>query len=235
MSNPYHFGESQYLRKIEFDFEGLPPYIVQKAIIWKFEDSSLRTVDDYNGWKAGLLEFYRTIPDNFVIPALTKGIEFGKKAYQYHLDNECSDKSKCSKNESWSRRIAMAEQLLSQLNDSLKETTNVEIATTTAQETKNPDFTTARQVLAVHYLLEYCKVRNVDNTVKARFIQFLTGKETGASHIKNTTIYKRVAKPLGNDNKTLNADLNFIRTYFESLGLSEIAKMITNEISKSDI
>ena len=86
----------------------------------------------------------------------------------------------------------------------------------------------------MHYLFEYCQVKGVDNTAKARFIQFLTGKETGAKRIKNTTIYKKVAKPLSTNDKTLNADLSYVRGHFEDLGLNEIAKMITNEISKSN-
>ena len=42
----------------------------------------------------------------------------------------------------------------------------------------NKESTTARQVLVIHLLLEYCKVKRteVDNSEIARFIQFLTGK-----------------------------------------------------------
>ena len=98
---------------------------------------------------------------------------------------------------------------------------------------RNKEFTIARQVLAIHYLLEYSKIKNIDNSVKARFIQFLTGREPGASDIKNTTIYKKVRNPLSKDDKTLAKDLNYIRKHFEDLGLTEIAKMITNEISKN--
>ncbi|RYD54579.1 MAG: hypothetical protein EOP56_18820, partial [Sphingobacteriales bacterium] len=90
-------------------------------------------------------------------------------------------------------------------------------------EQKNKDFTTARQVLAIHYLFDYCNVANVDNTAKARFTQFLTGKETGAKTIKNTTIYKKFRNPFSSDNRTLMDDLKFIRVYFEELGLNEIA------------
>lgn len=107
----------------------------------------------------------------------------------------------------------------------------VDIDVQTEPSVKNGHFTTARQVLAIHYLLEYRQVRNIDNTAKARFVQFLTGKETGAKDIRNTTIYKKVSKPLSRDNNTLAQDLTFVRKYFEDLGLSEVARMITNEIS----
>jgi hypothetical protein len=90
----------------------------------------------------------------------------------------------------------------------------------------NPDFTTARQVLAMHFLLDFCKIQGVDKTQIARFIEFLTGK---SYH----NIYRNVKNPYatkkGNFRKE---DLQFIRPYFENLGLSEIVKMINNELDK---
>jgi hypothetical protein len=200
---------------------------VQKGIIWRFERVSLKD-DEYDSWKADWLKFLGTIPEQYIIRTVVKGIEFAKKAYEYHLQNECADKQKCIYNESWERRIAIAELVKNKL---IAETQPKEEP---EEKTTNPEFTTARQVMAMHYLFEYCQVKNVDNTSKARFIQFLTGKEAGASMIKNTTIYKKVAKPFSTDNKTLNTDLQYIRKHFEDLGLNEIAKMITNEISKSE-
>ncbi len=226
-----NFPESQYLSKIEIDFGDLPRYVIQKAIIWRFEKQHFYKDTEYNTWQADWAKFLQTIPENYIVKAIEKGIEFGKKVYEYHLEKECSNKGRCSYNESWERRIAIAEHLFNQIKKSAeeKEQEPEEIK----DEVNNAEFTTARQVLAVHYLLEYCKVKNVDKTVKARFIQFLTGKETGAKKIQNTTIYKKVSNPFSLDNSTLNADLQFIRKYFEDLGLNEIAKMITNEISKS--
>jgi hypothetical protein len=96
-------------------------------------------------------------------------------------------------------------------------------------EQKNPEFTTARQVLAMHYLFEYCQVRGVDQSKKAEFIEFLTGK-----NYKN--IYDTVRNPLAT--KTGNfkkGDLQYIRTFFENLGLSEIVKAIGNELDKPDV
>lgn len=93
----------------------------------------------------------------------------------------------------------------------------------TPENEKNKEFTTTRQVLAIHYLLKYCQVKNVDNTEKARFIQFLTGKSYD-------NIYKKVQSPLNGSDKHIAEDLKYIRTYFERLGLKEIVKMVSNEI-----
>lgn len=97
------------------------------------------------------------------------------------------------------------------------------------ESVKNPDFTTARQVLAVHYLLEYCQVRGIDQTKKADFIEFLTGKNR-----KN--IYDLVRDPLTKKrSKDLRkGDLQYIRTFFENLGLSETVKAIGNELDKPE-
>lgn len=91
---------------------------------------------------------------------------------------------------------------------------------------KNKEFTTARQVLAVHYLLKYCQVKNIDDTEKARFIYFLTGKNFD-------NIYKKVQSPLSGANKYVAEDLKFVRGYFERLGMKEIVKMINNELYQS--
>jgi hypothetical protein len=88
---------------------------------------------------------------------------------------------------------------------------------------KNREFTTARQVLAIHYLLKYCQVKNDDDKEKARFVHFLTGKNLD-------NIYKKVQSPLGGANKYVAEDLKYVRGHFERLGLKEIVKMISNEI-----
>jgi hypothetical protein len=87
----------------------------------------------------------------------------------------------------------------------------------------NKEFTTARQVLAVHFLLEYAQVRNVDKSEIARFIQFLTGKNYD-------NIYKKVLNPYSHNNKIFKQDLKFVREFFEKLKLQELVKMINNEI-----
>lgn len=94
--------------------------------------------------------------------------------------------------------------------------------------TRHAEFTTARQVLAIHYILEYCKVIKGNNADVARFIEFLTGK-----NYKN--IYTRVCNPLGSRDKELNQDLRYVRDFFEKLGLTEIVKMINNEINSGSL
>lgn len=88
------------------------------------------------------------------------------------------------------------------------------------------EFTNARQVLAMHYIFQFLKVENVDRTAKARFIRFFTGKDE-----KN--IYDALANPLASKAKNFRRkDLQFIRSYFENLGLDAIVKMIDNELDK---
>ena len=92
---------------------------------------------------------------------------------------------------------------------------------------KSKEFTTARQVLAVHYLLKYANVKNVDKTEITRFIHFLTGK-----NFEN--IYKKLQNPFKLNDKSLKEDLRFIQDYFERLGMIEIVKMINNELNNNN-
>ncbi len=88
---------------------------------------------------------------------------------------------------------------------------------------KNKDFTTSRQVLAIHFLMKYIHVRDTDKSEIARFVQFLTGKNYD-------NIYKKVLSPYSHNNKTFKQDLRFVREYFEKLNLQELVRMINNEI-----
>lgn len=91
-----------------------------------------------------------------------------------------------------------------------------------------PENTTARQVLALHYLLQHSHVHSIDQTAKARFIQFLTGK-----NYKN--IYDLVRSPLATQTgKFRRDDLQFIRPFFEDLGLVDIVEMINKELEKGE-
>lgn len=96
------------------------------------------------------------------------------------------------------------------------------------------DFTIARQVLAISYLLEEIGISNAntDRTEIARFIQFLTGKQTNASNIKNTDIYKRLGSPLNHSDSRTISDLRFIREYFEKLGSQRIVDKINKTFNK---
>ena len=102
---------------------------------------------------------------------------------------------------------------------------NSEIVITNEEHKKEiEEFTMARQVLAVHYLMKYCQVKDVDKTAIARFIYFLTSKHYG-------NIYKLVRNPLKGTLPKNNDDLKFIRKYFEELEMEEVVKMINNEMS----
>lgn len=100
----------------------------------------------------------------------------------------------------------------------------------------NKDFTTARQVLAITYLLEELNInRNSTSLTEiANFIQFLTGKETGVAKINDTTIYKRVKQPFSKTDKAAENDLQYIRTYFEKLGLQSIVSKLNKEIGSKE-
>jgi len=90
------------------------------------------------------------------------------------------------------------------------------------------DFTTARQVLAIHFILEQLQVRSneVDRKAKAELSQFLTGK-----NYKN--IYDAFQNPFTTKQKNFRFDdLQYIRPFFEKLGLSEIVKAINNQLDK---
>lgn len=97
-------------------------------------------------------------------------------------------------------------------------------------QSKDKDFTTKRQVMAMYYLLNELdkNTNSIDRTVKARFIHFLTGKN-------ESNIYKTLADPLkGLENKTnkksIFKDLEFIKEHFDNLGLNSISQKITNDM-----
>jgi len=88
-------------------------------------------------------------------------------------------------------------------------------------------FTRERQTAAMLYIFTLLKVEGVDQTKKARFIEFVTGKNY-------QNIYKQVISPMTEKriSKARKADLQFIRPFFDNLGLREIVKMIDNELDK---
>jgi hypothetical protein len=86
------------------------------------------------------------------------------------------------------------------------------------------DHTTARQVIAIRFLLQYAKIDVKNDKAAERFIHFLTGKS-------KDNIYKawRVASNKELDTNRIE-DLQFIRKFFEELRAGEIVKMVNNEI-----
>ncbi|HYE71999.1 MAG TPA: hypothetical protein VEF04_01660 [Blastocatellia bacterium] len=88
----------------------------------------------------------------------------------------------------------------------------------------NSEFTTARQVWAIHFLLEASGLSRdrVEKTEVARFIEFLTGKNFD-------NIYKRVRNLHSVSEESSQKDLDFVREYFNKLGLTSIVKKIDQE------
>ena len=105
-------------------------------------------------------------------------------------------------------------------------TENVQIV----EPTKNKDFTTKRQVLAMYYLLNEvgCKTGSVDRTVQGRFIEFLTGKNYDR-------IYKTLSEPFKGleitKNTSAKQDMQYIKDQFNNLGLNEIVNKITRDMN----
>jgi len=87
-------------------------------------------------------------------------------------------------------------------------------------------FTQARQVLAIHYIMEELKVEDdVPNTKKGEFLQFLLRRDYDE-------LRKAIAKPFGVKSSVKQKDdLRFIKQYFENLGLGNIVRKINNDLS----
>jgi hypothetical protein len=233
--NPNPFAGSRYIDKVEIDFDGLPNDIINYGILTNFENRLFMNCPDSAEWNRNWKSYLTTIPEKFKVRTIKKGIEYGKKALDYYLKNEYNPKvHETWIQDTWQRRIELAEDILIDYQPTEPLYGGLSAADITSETGHPKEFTTARQVLAINYLLDYCKVENVDRTAKARFIQFITGKESGASNIRNTTIYKRLGNLLNPDDNVSTKDLQFIRVYFEDLGLFEIAKMIQKEISKRE-
>ncbi len=94
------------------------------------------------------------------------------------------------------------------------------------------EFTTSRQILAIHYLFEFANIKNCDQTEKARFVRFLIGKELGNTKIENTTIYKKVRSPLKTTDSEMKKDLRYVKEFFKKLNHQDIVNAITKEIDK---
>lgn len=89
--------------------------------------------------------------------------------------------------------------------------------------------TLARQLLAMSFLFTYTKVSSTQIT-KAAFIAFLT--ENSKEYIRQqlSDLYN-VKK---NNLQKWREDMQFVRKHFEALGLTEITKMIDNELDSNN-
>ena len=90
------------------------------------------------------------------------------------------------------------------------------------------EFTTARQVIAMHYFFEELNVKT-SKTAKARFIRFLTRKNE-----KN--IYDHVITPFSSKKANFRVDdLKYIRIFFKELKLNQVLLKIDKELGKETI
>ena len=103
------------------------------------------------------------------------------------------------------------------------------------KEIKPIDNTLHQQFLIFHYLFKHLEIstNSIDKTQIARFIQFATQKQLEAKKIQNTSIYKLVDNPFNGYKKeqgTTQTNLQKVRELFESIGLKEIAEMVSKDI-----
>ena len=111
------------------------------------------------------------------------------------------------------------------LENSDKATDDAQAQTETA--TRNSDHTTARQALAVLYLLDIAGIGNgVRQKEIARFIEFLTGKS-------QENIYKMVRYfPQRENRNDYFNDKLYVKDWFQKLNATHIVKLIDNEIER---
>lgn len=119
-------------------------------------------------------------------------------------------------------------------NELIPVSSKMEIAELEPEEIniKNSQFTTSRQVLAIYYLLNEIDrkgINQIDKTIKARFIEFLTGKNYN-------NIYKVISNPFkGLDSKnpkSIKNDMEYIANHFGKLGIQSIVNQINNDIKQ---
>jgi hypothetical protein len=98
--------------------------------------------------------------------------------------------------------------------------------------TLSGELTNSQLVLIFFYFLKHSGLeprRNIDIAPIAKFLHLITGKEIIA--IKNSDFYKKLQSvPNFKSDKELIKDLETIKPLFEKVQLTEIVKMIDNEI-----
>lgn len=111
-----------YRNKIKIDYEGLPRWVVRE-IERRFDNGGMGSNKDFLKWQSDLVSFIKTVPTENKVLFIEKGIEFAKKALTYHIEFDCNHPNDCSDNESWERRIPLAEELLETIQPSKIENT----------------------------------------------------------------------------------------------------------------
>ena len=118
---------------------------------------------------------------------------------------------------------AKAKQELEIINE---QSENQSLASDETDEPKNrKNFTTARQVQALVYLLDYLKAKDKKEHARKKFLHFLLVKDRG-------DVYKKFddRRLLASRPKQGKEDLEYIRGYFDEMELTEIVKMIDNDL-----
>ena len=125
---------SRYFDKVKIDFGDISFPIV-KEIVSLFDGANLggTGADSYDIWFQRLESFLQTVP-HLHQKVLQKAIEYATAAYNYHKGKECAKKGYCALDDSWERRIAIAEHLLDQSNPSKEPAEIVQEAKITINE-----------------------------------------------------------------------------------------------------
>lgn len=104
-----------------------------------------------------------------------------------------------------------------------------------AELTPNPNqtsYTNSQLVLIFYYFLKYTGIEprvQIDIAPIAKFMHLITGKDLTA--VANSDFYKKLQKvPNFKKDKELIKDLQIVKPLFMKVQLSEVAKMIDNEI-----
>jgi hypothetical protein len=80
-------------------------------------------------------------------------------------------------------------------------------------------------VIALGFMLRHLGVRNIDKTTQADFIEFLTGKN-------NKDIYDKLRETDSQVRLRGGSDAQYVRGWFDKLGLSEMVKELDVLIDK---
>ncbi|OYU93958.1 MAG: hypothetical protein CFE21_18390 [Bacteroidetes bacterium B1(2017)] len=89
------------------------------------------------------------------------------------------------------------------------------------------EYTPNRQALAIYFLLHAAGVSNIDLTIMAKFIQFVTRRNLGAKKIADSEIYKNI-KAL----KFLEKDEAFLTEEFNKLNIKDDFLKFSSKIRK---
>lgn len=146
--------------------------------------------------------------------------------------------NKAKKNDSYEFIISILRAKANQIKlimDKEKKQQTTTQPTPPQKELEPIDSTLHQQFLIFHYLFKHLEIsiNSIDKTQIARFIQFATQKQLEAKKIQNTSIYKLVDKPFNGykkDNGTTQTNLQKVRELFESIGLKEIAEIVSKDI-----